>query len=104
MSEPASMTFVQNMDFDTFRFPENLDLVFNYLMHGDVEDDGAGGLKWKESSDRVGHFEYTYGEGPRQRERSARGSRARSAASRATSSTRRSTRTTCVGRSASSTP
>ena len=39
------------------------------MMHGDVEDDGAGGLKWKESSDRVGHFEYTYGEGPRQRER-----------------------------------
>lgn len=68
MGEGAAMLFVQNMAFDTFRLPENLEMFTRYFMTGDVVDDGGGGLKLKESLDRVGHWEYGHGEGPRQRE------------------------------------
>lgn len=68
MGEGAAMLFVQNMDFDSFRLPENLEMFTRYFMTGDVVDDGGGGLKLRESLDRVGHWEYGHGEGPRQRE------------------------------------
>ena len=38
------------------------------IITGDVVDDCEGGLKLKESLDRIGHWEYGHGEGPRQRE------------------------------------
>ena len=68
MGESASMTFVQNMEFDSFRLPDNLEMFTRYFITGDVVDDGEGGLKLKESLDRIGHWEYGHGEGPRQRE------------------------------------
>ena len=68
MGESASMTFVQNMEFDSFRLPDNLEMFTRYFITGDVVDDGEGGLKLKESLERIGHWEYGHGEGPRQRE------------------------------------
>jgi hypothetical protein len=68
MGEGAAMLFVQNMDSNSFRLPENLEMFTRYFMTGDVVDDGGGGLKLRESLDRVGHWEYGHGEGPRQRE------------------------------------
>ena len=68
MGEGAHFLYVQNMDFDSFRLPENLEMFTRYFITGDVVDDGEGGLKLKESLDRIGHWEYGHGEGPRQRE------------------------------------
>ena len=68
MGEVAHFLYVQNMDFDSFRLPENLEMFTRYFITGDVVDDGEGGLKLKESLDRIGRWEYGHGEGPRQRE------------------------------------
>jgi hypothetical protein len=69
--EGASMHLCHNMNFGTFRLPENLQHLIQYYTDGSLECDGAGGLKLKDGKDRVGRFEVNairHGAGPDGRE------------------------------------
>ena len=69
--EGASMHLCHNMNFGTFRLPENLQHLIEYYINGSLECDGAGGLKLRDDKDRVGRFEANairHGAGPDGRE------------------------------------
>ena len=68
--EGASMHLCHNINFGTFRLPENLQHLIEYYINGSLECDGTGGLKLRDK-DRVGRFEANairHGAGPDGRE------------------------------------